>query len=159
MLVAGAGHHLERCRIGYGGNDGGSGGGRDGGQLSTITINAQNVELGNTSIGVELIFAYVATEGNTRATRTIGTKGETRRAAHHHVAVVSVEVIAFLALEKHVEPKSIVLFTSTSGNRQIPALIPASKSEKSNEPALAEPRRNAAAAAMVEERFIVVGSL
>ena len=37
-------------------------------------------------------------------------------------------------------------------------VVPTSKSKKSKSTALAEPRRNAAAAAMAEESFIVVGS-
>ena len=37
-------------------------------------------------------------------------------------------------------------------------VVPTSKSKKSKSTALAEPRRNAAAAAMVEESFIGVGS-
>ena len=67
VLVASAGHHFELCGGGSGGNEdvGASGVGGEFFELDTIAKNAQDIELGNTSIGVELIIAYVATEGGT----------------------------------------------------------------------------------------------
>ena len=53
----------------------------------------------------------------------------------------------------------IMLLQQTRVGAVIPYyVVPTSKSKKSKSTALAEPRRNAAAAAMVEESFIVVGS-
>ena len=104
VFIARTGHHGKGHGRGFDGNGEGHAGNINTRHLDTIADGLEEVELGNSLVGIELVLGDLSSEDTSLGIGIVA-EGEARGATNDHIAIVAVEAIALLALEEHVKSR------------------------------------------------------